>query len=113
MCRIRYQSLSAKPSGKLAADDPFVVIKGMDRNNRLAAQDWIGLTASGSTKLSARLRAPGIAYVLLETAAGKTAPAIDEVRWMLCEDYCQSSVWSGRLPLLRDFKPIPATTRRM
>jgi hypothetical protein len=71
-------------------DTTYVVVKGVDRNNRPVAEDWIGTDASGTMKLVARLRAPGIASVLLEPVPGKPAITLDEIRWMLCEDYCQA-----------------------
>lgn len=103
---LRYKSIGTKPPNP-NIDDPYVRVKGVDRNGRVVVEDWIGFRAGGGSKAAAKLRAAGIAYVLAETVPGKTAPAIDEVRWMLCEDYCQAFVWPRETPFGARFNAEP------
>lgn len=66
---------------------------GLDRKGREVAQ----VEAQASQPV-ARLRAPGMAAVRIEPAAGQPLPVLSEVRWVLCEDYCQAdSIWSDEL----------------
>jgi hypothetical protein len=89
---IRFNPFSG--SGTPGNDDPFIHVVGIDRNNRRIVQDWAGITSSGATKRTVRLRAPGIVRVSLEQVPGKPTLTREEVRWILCEDYCQdSSIW--------------------
>jgi len=81
-------------SGSSTKNDPYVHVVGLDRNQRRVVQDWVGITETGAVKRRVRLRAPGMASVVLEPVAGKPALVREEVRWILCEDYCQDPrIW--------------------
>ena len=89
---IRFAPFSG--SGASGKDDPFIQVVGLDRNQRRIVQDWAGITKSGAVKSTIRLRAPGIARIILEQVQGKPALTRQEVRWILCEDYCQDpNIW--------------------
>lgn len=62
----------------------------IDRKGRRVAEQEVD---SGNPM--AILRAPGIAGVRLEEIPGQPLATVDEVRWIFCEEYCQSTaLWS-------------------
>jgi hypothetical protein len=96
-------------TGSSGQDDPHLRLIGCDRNNRPVAADWVGITKTGLPKSIARLRAPGIAAVILEPVEGRALPTLDEVRWILCEDYCQQEdLWYTDAPMFTRFQADPS-----
>ena len=81
----------------------YARIKGFDREGRLIDTDWVGrhplqpIALPGTTppspnspKMTARLRAPGIAYFTVEPVPGQPAVSRKKTLWLFCEDYCRS-----------------------
>lgn len=95
-CAVDVRFLPFGGSGTPIKGDVYLNVIGLDRRQRRVVQDWVGIMDDGSLKRTARLRAAGIASVLLESVKGKPAANLEEVRWILCEDYCQDDrIWDA------------------
>jgi len=97
----------------------YAWVKAYDKSGHLLDKDWVGLLPGSpgvsiggmplpqKTKMTARLRAPGIMYYTVEPVAGQPVVSEGETRWVFCENYCRSPIWQPDPKLELRFRATP------
>lgn len=115
----------AAVSASLFRPKVYARVKGFDREGRLLDTDWVGLhparpialvgttpSSPNSPKMTARLRAPGIAYFTVEPVSGQPSVSRKKTRWIFCEDYCRSDhLWRSDNQYTHRYKADAADNR--
>ena len=83
----------------LLTEKKYAIVKALDKEGNVVAEDWIGRRAASATNLTnrtkrkVRLTGVGISKIVIEPQPGQPIYERSDVAWVNCEDYCNAPIW--------------------